>query len=115
MSTLRRGLRRHCRSVAILVLGLCGLLMPATAAMSLAQPGAATLSAAAPAEAAFAAAPAKPRARAYHQPGRYGSEGSPGSASGAYGFWMLGGLSLMLFAGALTPGTAARPGRDQRR
>ena len=104
MSNVGCQLRRLGRSIAIFAMAAAGLLMPATAAMSLsrAAPAGAAPSAAAPAvEGIFALPQVRSGARSYHAPAP--GEEATESVSAAIGFWMLSGLVLMLLAAGLAP------------
>ena len=100
MSNIGCQLRRLGRPVAIFAMAAAGLLMPATAAMSLSST---TPTAAAPViEGIFAPPQVRSGARSYHSPTPEPGAASE-SASAAIGFWMLGGLVLMLLAAGLAP------------
>ena len=104
MSYVGCQLRRLGRSVAIFAMAAAGLLMPATAALSLARaaPVAEATRATSPVEGIFAPTQTRSGARSYHAP-EPGAEAATESVSAAIGFWMLGGLVLMLLAAGLAP------------
>ena len=114
------GPRRLVRSIAILVIAALGLLLPATAAVSLTQSGGAAIAAPVGSGAAPSAnvrahpkgifAPVKARSgeRSYHSPAAEAEQVRSASVSGALGFWMLVGLALMLLAASLAPLRAGR-------
>ena len=87
------------------MLALLGLLMPATAAVSLTQSAPARVAKAAPVQlkSFFATEAARTAARSYHSPASAGAGAErPGSVSGTVGFWMLAGLALILLAASLS-------------
>ena len=120
-------LRRLGRPFAIVVIALLGLLLPATAAVSLTQSARAPAAAVAelggrvsmevPGRPAGIFAPVKARtgARNYHAPSVEADEGNASSVSGAVGIWLLVGLSLLLLAASLAPRSNRRKPCERRR
>ena len=117
-------LRRLVRPFAILVIALLGLMLPATAAVSLTQSARAPAAAVAemgvgigvPSRPTGIFAPVKARsgARNYHSPS-VADEGKTSSVSGAVGIWLLAGLSLLLLAASLAPRSTRRKPCARRR
>ncbi len=119
-------LRRLARPFAILVIALLGLLLPATAAVSLTQSARAPAAAVAemqdrvgihvPGRPTGIFGPVKARSgeRNYHAP-NVAAEGKTSSVSGTVGIWLLAGLSLLLLAASLAPRSTRRKPCARRR
>lgn len=111
MSYVGSQLRRLGRPFAIAAMAAAGMLMPATAAVSLTTAAPEVTRSAEPAVEGIFAAPQERSARSYHAPAADADAASE-SASATVGFWMLGGLVLMLLAASLAPRRAdCRRGR----